>query len=163
MLKPSKTKVSVKKYKRITRALKITVYFLVVMQISERVEIHIAMERHMRPVDTSGISDPEILEDILDAPIPSVGKNQLLLVKRPRLEPAHVSISDGVVSSSRRSIGTGYHIRHTTCRKIRDCKGVDEMSRGKGSPPYIIFCFTRASLPAFALSSFIQSGWNQSS
>ena len=75
MLKPSKTTVSVKKYKRITRALKITVYFLVVMQISERVEIHIAMERHMRPVDTSGISDPEILEDILNTPIPSVGKD----------------------------------------------------------------------------------------
>jgi len=42
-------------------------------------------------------------------------------------------------------------------------EGVCGRSRGRGSPAYIIFCFTRASLPAFAFSSSIQSGWNQSS
>ena len=163
MLKPSRTTTSVRKYKRIARALKFTVGFLVVMQISERVEVHIAMKRHMRPIDASATSTPGTAEDILDAPIPSVGKDQLLLVKRSRLEPAHVSISDEVVSNSRRLIGIGYRLRDTACGNIKDCEGVGEMSRGQGSPPYTMFCFTRASLPAFALSSSIQSGWNQSS
>jgi len=163
MLKPSRTTISVKKHKRITRALKFTVGFLVVMQISERVEVHIAMKRHMRPIDASATSAAGTAEDILDAPIPSVGKDQLLLVKRPRLESAHVSISDEVVSNSRRLLGTGYRIRDTACGKIRDCKEVGEMSRAQDSPPYIMFCFTSVSLPAFALSSSIQSGWNQSS
>lgn len=126
MLKPSRT-ASFREHKCITRTLRFTIDFLVVMQISERIKVHIAMKHHMWPVDGSEMSTPEVPEDILDTPIPSVGKDQLLLVKRPRLKPAHVSISDEVVSGSGRSIGTGYHIRHTICRKIRDRKEVGEM------------------------------------
>lgn len=40
----------------------------------------------------------EILEDLLDAPIPSIRENQLLPVKGPRLKPAHVSVSDKTFS-----------------------------------------------------------------
>jgi len=118
---------SVRERKRIASTLRFTVDFLIVVQISERVGVHIAMKRHMRPVDGSEMSAPGIPEDILDTPIPSVGKDQLLLVKRPRLEPAHVSISDEVVSGSRRSVGIGYRIRYTICRNIRDRKEAGEV------------------------------------
>ena len=72
------------------------------MQISERVKVHIAMKRHMRPVERfSDVNFPETLEHALNTPVPPVGEDQLLLVKCPRLEPAHVSVSEEVVNGSR--------------------------------------------------------------
>ena len=46
-LKPLRAMLSVRKHTK--RAGKPTIDFLVVMQISERVKVHIAMKRHMRP------------------------------------------------------------------------------------------------------------------
>jgi hypothetical protein len=71
------------------------------MHVNERVEVHIAMECNMWPVDRQGCSFCEDITGVLDTPIPSVGEDELLFVKRPRLEPAHVSVSDGTVSGFR--------------------------------------------------------------
>ena len=79
--------------RHLPRTLILTINLLIVMQKSERVEIHIAMERHMRPVDALVMPFPGMSNDILNTPIPSVGEDQLLFVKRSRLEPAHVSVS----------------------------------------------------------------------
>ena len=81
-----------------TRALKLTIDFFMVLQISERVQFHIAMKRHMWPAGASETAIAGNLEDILDTPVPSVGEDQLLLVKRPRLEPAHIPVSGKTVS-----------------------------------------------------------------
>jgi len=106
----------------------------------------------------------EILEIVLDTPVPSVREDQLLLVKRPRLEPAHVSISDEVVRDFRPFNGNR---RSRTIHCLLKHLRLQERTRGTfqhgDSPPYTMPCFTRASLPAFAFSSSIQSGWNQSS
>ena len=93
------------------------------MQISERVEVHIAIERHMRPVGHQRCSFVEIAEDILDTPIPSVGEDQLLPVKRPRLEPTHVSVSEIVINGFGLPIEVWHHIRYATCGEIRDREG----------------------------------------
>ena len=34
---------------------KLTIDFVIVVQINEGVKVHIAMERHMRPVNASGV------------------------------------------------------------------------------------------------------------
>ena len=96
MLKPSSPIASA--VTCITTALKLTIDFLIVLQISERVKVHIAMKRHMRPADGSEVAIVEILDDILDTPVPSVGENQLLLVKRSRLKPAHIPVPGKAVS-----------------------------------------------------------------
>ena len=62
---------------------KFTIDFSIIMQVGEGVKVHIAMERHMRPIDALGMFVAGTLEDILDTPIPPVGEDQLLLVKRP--------------------------------------------------------------------------------
>jgi hypothetical protein len=59
MLKPSRTTAAVRVC--VARALKPTVGFFVVLQISERVKAHIAMKRHMRPTDASEMANAEIL------------------------------------------------------------------------------------------------------
>ena len=96
MLCPSRTTASVGIC--VTSALKRTVDFFIVLQISKRVKAHIAMKRHMWPTDASEVATVEILEDILNAPVPSVGENQLLLVKRSRPEPVHISVSGKMMS-----------------------------------------------------------------
>ena len=114
-LKPSRKMESVKEY--MTRTLKFTVDFLIVVQVSERVEVHIAMKRHMRPIDALGMSvTVAILKDILNAPIPSVGEDQLLLVKRSRLESAHISVPNKTVSGLRLSIRMRHYIRYLSER-----------------------------------------------
>ena len=55
------------------RAGKVTIDFLVVMQISERVEVHIALKCHMWPGDRQRRSFAGIPENVLHTPIPSVG------------------------------------------------------------------------------------------
>lgn len=40
------------------------------------------------------------LKTVLDTPIPPVGENKFLLVKRPRLKPTHVSVSGETVGGS---------------------------------------------------------------
>ena len=97
MLKPSRTTASVRVCA--TRAFESTVGLLIVLHKSERVKAHIAMKRHMRPKDASETAaTPPSSRDILDAPVPSIGEDQLLLVKRSRLEPTHVSVSDKTMS-----------------------------------------------------------------
>jgi hypothetical protein len=83
----------------VTRALRLTIDFLIVLQICEMVKAHFAMKRHMRPTDASEAATVEILEGILNAPVPSVGENQLLLVKHSRLESAHISVSGKTMSA----------------------------------------------------------------
>jgi hypothetical protein len=97
MLNPSRTTASVGIC--VMRALKLTIDFLIVLQICERVKTHFTMKRHMRPTDASEAATVEILEDILNAPVPSVRENQLLLVKRSRPEPTHISVSGKMMSA----------------------------------------------------------------
>jgi len=59
ILKPSRGAVSVRRYP--VRTEKLTIDFFVIMKVSERIEVHITMERHMRPIDASGVSNPGVL------------------------------------------------------------------------------------------------------
>ena len=105
------------------------------MQISERIEVHIAIELHMWPAGYQRCSFAEILRCLLNTPIPSIGEDQFLLVKRSRLEPTHVSVPDEAISDFRLQIRRAVTYDTLPVGRLETVREHTKYSQSKDPPP----------------------------